>query len=118
MPAASGQTAILRFPNTDLKLGKPRPVLLIAKTPGAYDDWLLAMISTQLSQAIPGHDEIVQPSANDFERSGLRAASVIRLSRLAVVNESVLLGKLGEVSIERLNRVRNKLAAWLSTETN
>ena len=118
MAAKPGQIALLRFPNTDLRPGKPRPVLLIAKTPNPYDDWLLAMISTQLSQALKDFDEIVSPEAEDFERSGLRAASVIRLSRLAVVNEQVLLGKLGAVSTERLNRVKSKLAKWLSPATN
>ena len=118
MPAKPGQIALLRFPNTDLRPGKPRPVLLIAKTPSPYDDWLLAMISTQLNQAIPDYDEIIRPNAKDFGRSGLRAASVIRLSRLAVVSESVLLGKLGELPQECLNRVRSRLATWLLPKTN
>lgn len=43
-----GQVAIVRFPQVDLTLGKPRPVLLVASVPGGYDDWLVCMISTQL----------------------------------------------------------------------
>lgn len=33
-----GQVALMRFPQVDLMPGKPRPVLLIARVPGPYDD--------------------------------------------------------------------------------
>lgn len=46
----AGQIALLRFPGTDLSVGKLRPVVLIAPTPGPYDDWLVCMVSTQFRQ--------------------------------------------------------------------
>ena len=116
MPAEAGQLALLRFPNTDLRLGKPRPVLLVTRTPSPYNDWLLAMISTQLDQALQDFDEVILEEVDDFERSGLKLPSVIRLSRLAVVNESVLLGKLGTIAPERLHRVRKRLTEWIGAE--
>ena len=36
-----GQIVLFRFPQTDLKDGKPRPALVIRKVPGDYDDWLI-----------------------------------------------------------------------------
>ena len=51
-----GQIALLAFPNTDLSPGKRRPVLIITHVPGAYGDWLVCMLSTQLQQAIPTFD--------------------------------------------------------------
>ena len=112
---APGQLALLRFPNTNLEVGKLRPVLLLAKTPGRYNAWLLAMISTKLEQAVEGFDETITPEAPDFESSGLKAASVIRISRLAVVDESILKGKLGDIAPERLERIRRRLADWLTS---
>ena len=71
------------------------------------------MLSTQLDQAIPGFDETMPVDATDFESSGLRTASVIRVSRLAVVSSDLLIGALGTIAPSRLRRVRNTLAAWI-----
>lgn len=108
-----GQIALLRFPSTDLTPGKLRPVLLIAPTPGPYDDWLVCMISTQVRQALEGFDELIDQNAEDFHGSGLKVASVVRLSRLAVVSTESLVGAIGEISPERLRRIREKLVNWI-----
>jgi len=110
----SGQVVVFRFPQTDLEEGKLRPALLLGKLPGEYDDWLICMISSQTRQHITGFDEIVQDSDEDFKQSGLKVTSVIRVGRLAVVSGEILLGAIGEISGERLNRVKNNLSNWLS----
>ena len=58
------------------------------------------MISTQLQQALPGFDELLDPNQSDFEASGLKVASVIRVSRLAVVDADMVVGAIGEISDE------------------
>jgi mRNA interferase MazF len=108
-----GKLALLRFPHTDLGVGKLRPVLLIAKVPGPFSDWLVAMVSTHLEQAIPGFDEIISEEDPDFAASGLKRASVVRIGRLAIVEANLLLGEIGEISTERLNRIRRRLADWI-----
>jgi mRNA interferase MazF len=42
----AGQIILFRFPQTDLEEGKLRPALLLGKSPGDYDDWLIGMISS------------------------------------------------------------------------
>ena len=108
-----GKLALLRFPRTDLGVGKLRPVLLIVRVPGPYPDWLVAMVSTHLGQAIPGFDEAITEEDPDFAASGLKRASVIRIGRLAVVEADLLLGEIGEISRERLNRIRRRIADWI-----
>jgi mRNA interferase MazF len=110
----AGQVVVFRFPQTDLEEGKLRPALLLGKLPGEYDDWLICMISSQTRQYISGFDEIIKDSDEDFEKSGLKVTSVIRVGRLAVVSGEILLGAIGEISNERLNRVKNNLSNWLS----
>ncbi|MCB9143725.1 MAG: type II toxin-antitoxin system PemK/MazF family toxin [Anaerolineales bacterium] len=110
----SGQVVVFRFPQTDLEEGKLRPALLLEKLPGEYDDWLICMISSQTRQYITGFDEIVQDSDEDFKQSGLKVTSVIRVGRLAVVSGEILLGAIGEISSERLSRVKKNLSNWLS----
>ncbi|MBL0699808.1 MAG: hypothetical protein JJV92_02865, partial [Desulfosarcina sp.] len=65
-------------------------------------------------QKIQELDEIITIKDADFIQSGLKLASVIRVSRLAVVDGDILLGKLGRISRDRLIRVRQNLAKWIS----
>ena len=108
-----GQVGLVPFPRADLVPGKLRPVLLMARVPGRYEDWLVCMFSTKLRQAVQGFDEIIDPDASDFQSSGLRVPSVIRVARLAVVSADMLIGAVGEISPERLNRARRTLASWI-----
>jgi len=110
----AGQVVVFRFPQTDLEEGKLRPALLLDKLPGEYDDWLICMISSQTHQYISGFDEIVNEDDKDFGESGLKVTSVIRVGRLAVVSGEILLGAIGQISSERLNRVKKHLADWFS----
>jgi mRNA interferase MazF len=48
------------------------------------------------------------------EKSGVKVTSAIQIGRLAVVSGEILLGAIGQISSERLNRVKNHLSDWLS----
>jgi mRNA interferase MazF len=82
---------------------------------GPYDDWLICMVSSQLHHHLADFDEIIDENSPDFVSSGLKRASVIRIGRLAVVEGSILLGAIGTIAIERLQRIKTHLADWLST---
>lgn len=109
----AGQVVLFGFPQADLAAGKLRPALLLGKLPGKYDDWLICMISGQTRQYIDQFDELVQEDDPDFAESGLKKASVIRVGRLAVVEGQILVGAIGQISSERLARIKGHLAAWL-----
>lgn len=111
--AQAGDIALFPFPLTTLTVGKLRPALLIKALPQSYDDWLVCMISAQLQQHITGLDDIVDIAAADFAQTGLTKTSVIRVSRLAVVSQSIFLGKIGSVSPQRLSHITTSLAQWL-----
>lgn len=110
----AGQIVLFRFPQTDLEEGKSRPALLLAQLPGAHDDWLICMISSQTRYFVPEFDEIVRESDPDFSESGLKVASVIRIGRLAVVQGEILLGAIGQIAPKRLQRIKERLADWLA----
>ena len=111
-----GLTVLFRFPQTDQQEGKLRPALLIRRVPGQYDDWLVCMITSRLEHVIVGFDEVVRPGDVDFDKSGLRVTSLLRIGRLAVVNKDVLVGQIGEIDAARLLRIKRKLAEWLVQE--
>jgi mRNA interferase MazF len=74
------------------------------------------MITSQLRHQVERFDEVVRTSDDDFGSSGLKTESLIRIGRLAVVNGSVLLGAIGDVSPRRVERIKRKIAAWVLGE--
>lgn len=106
---------LFRFPQVDLGSGKFRPGLLVGRLPGEYDDWLMCMISSQRRHFIPDFDELVDEKDPDFQGSGLKVPSIIRVGRLAVVQGDLLMGAIGEISTERLQRIKMNLAEWLTS---
>ena len=107
------QVVLFRFPQTNQTTGKLRPALVIRKIPGPHDDWLICMISSQLSQEVADFDEIISEKDDDFISSGLKQASLLRIARLAVVEKNILLGAIGEISATRLNKIKTRLSDWL-----
>jgi mRNA interferase MazF len=112
----AGQIVLTPFPYTDLSTTKLRPVLMLRQA-SRFDDWLVCMVSSQAHQAETDLDEIISPTDTDFADSGLKVPSVLRLSRLAVLDGSLLLGSIGAISEERLGRVRQRLAKWMASES-
>lgn len=108
----SGQIVLTPFPYTDLTGAKLRPVLLLRKTSERHDDWLVCMVTSQIQQAEVNLDEQILSTDTDFTDSGLKATSVLRLSRLAVLANELMVGSIGAISDDRLSRVRQRLSAW------
>jgi mRNA interferase MazF len=111
----SGQVVIFNFPQTNLEIVKSHLALLVAKLPGNYEDWLISMISSQIHQYIEGMDEVIRQESLAFNQSGLKSKSIIRPAWVAVVFEDILLGSIGEISSERLTRIRENLAELIQT---
>ncbi len=107
---AAGDVALMPFPFTNLASSKKRPVMLLRKLDNSHDDWLVCMISSQLHQLNPDLDWQLHQSEPEFGDSGLKTSSVFRLSRIAVLDGSLLIGKLGRVSERRLYELRKHLA--------
>jgi mRNA interferase MazF len=109
----AGQIVLTPFPHTDLSGAKLRPVLMLRRASERFDDWLVCMVSSQIEQAEAGFDEILLTADPDFAASGLKAPSVLRLSRLAVLHGALLAGSIGTIDDIRLLRIRQRLARWI-----
>jgi mRNA interferase MazF len=110
---SEGQIVLFKFPYTNQTESKLRPALVIRRLPGEYNDWLICMISSQLDQLIPNFDEMISPEDSDFQQSGLKLPSVIRISRLAVAGKDIFIGKLGEVNSHRLRKIKQIISRWI-----
>lgn len=91
---------------------KNRPVVALRELP-PYRDLLVCGVSTQLHRQVEGFDDLISRSDDDFLQSGLKTASLIRLSFLAVLPKRSILGSIGSVSQERHRRLLKRLSEYL-----
>ena len=81
--------------------------------PGPFDE-LICAITSQLRYKVEGLDEVIKRTDDDFKPSGLKVPSLIRIGKLATVEEEVLEGVLGEISSERLTKILKRLRTILN----
>ena len=113
---SEGDILLFRFPQSDLETGKLRPALLIKKSKGDFDDWLVCMISTQTRHQIQGLEVVLHETMPDFTETGLKKTSLFRVSRLAVVDSNIFTGKLGRLPPEIFRDIKIRLANWIRSE--
>jgi mRNA interferase MazF len=104
--------ALAPIPQSDGRV-KPRPVVVLREMP-PFGDWLVCGVSTQLQQHVADFDEIVTPDDADFAKSGLKAASLVRLGFLTVIPTSQIMGVIGSISRARHQRLIHSLRQHLN----
>lgn len=116
MSLKPGVVSLVRFPQSDLEKGKYRPVVLLSSLPGPFGDWLICAVTSQLQHKVADWDEVINTDDPDFSTSGLKCPSLVRLGKLATVETNVLEGVLGEISVQRLNRLLQRLVVYLQKQ--
>ena len=106
-----GDVVLTPIPQADGRL-KNRPALILREMP-SHGDLLVCGVSTQLHHSVPGFDEIISLTDHDFASSGLVAASVIRLSFLAVLPRKNIAGAIGSIAPDRYRRLLEALSNYL-----
>ena len=106
---SEGDILLFRFPYSDFSTGKLRPALAIKKIGGDFDDWLVCMISTRTRHKVEDL-ELILPAST---KTGLKKESLVRTSRLAVVESGIFEGKLGSLDEETFSKIRKLLADWI-----
>ena len=99
-----GDIVVLPFPQTDLKVGKRRPAIVVADLKG--DDLILCQITSQTRHQ-DGYS--VPLTSTDFEQGRLGVDSYIRANRLFTVDRSVILYVAAKVNDRKLNDARVKI---------
>ncbi|MCE3296143.1 MAG: hypothetical protein K0R65_1857 [Crocinitomicaceae bacterium] len=98
-----GDLILIPFPFTNLKGNKIRPALILLTT---ELDVTVAFITSE-SKWKDEFDLEVTP--NDM--NGLKADSIIRLSKLATIEKDLVLGKLGELNRKEMRHMNSNLKA-------
>jgi len=101
-----GHFVLVPFPFTDLTASKLRPALVLHTN---RDDVVLAFISSRIPAGeLPPTSILLDRSHSEFEMSGLKTDSIIRIDKIATVLSSLIIGELGVAGPnirETVNRV-------------
>ncbi|MBA2454080.1 MAG: type II toxin-antitoxin system PemK/MazF family toxin [Chloroflexia bacterium] len=104
---AKGDIVLITFPFTDLSGQKVRPALVIGQPDS--DDILLAFITSRLNTNNPELELLLEPSNPEFLASGLKVASLIRLSKVATLDRMLVRRRLGSIGPETQQSVDHAL---------
>ena len=92
---------------------KMRPAVIVSAVP-PFNDRLICAISTQLHREVKELDVLLDAQHADFNRTGLRMPSLVRVAQLTTLPDKVIQGAIGEVSPATLALIKERLRKWLS----
>jgi mRNA interferase MazF len=101
-----GKIVLIPVPYTDLTAAKLRPALAIFE---GIQDIIVAAITTSITNAIPEMDVFIHNKHPEFYKTGLKEASVLRLTKISTVRKDLAEGELGEIQGILKEEVNEKL---------
>jgi mRNA interferase MazF len=108
-----GDIALVSFPFTDLQSSKLRPALVLA-VKGA--DIVILGIFSKVLENLRDSWIIIDELHPAFKQSGLKKASVIKTEKIAVIHQSLMRKKLGDIPPELLHQVKQTLRKTLEID--
>ena len=100
-----GDIVLIPFPFTDLSGSKLIPAVILAIT---RLDLTVCFITTQLQWQEPT-DILLQPTHSN----GIKKPSLIRVSKIAALDKTLTLGKIGAIHIDEIKELNSKLKQLL-----
>ena len=91
---------------------KLRPAIVLGPVP-PFNDWLVCAVSSQVQREVKGLDVLVDERHADYQRMGLRSASVVRVAQLTTLPDRSIQGAVGSISNVTLDLLKARLREWL-----
>jgi len=101
-----GKIILIPVPYTDLTAAKLRPALVIFE---GRRDLIVAAITTTMYNFFPDLDVIIDMDDPEFRKTGLKAASILKLTKISTVRKDLAEGELGEINGDLREEVNQKL---------
>ncbi|MBX7045952.1 MAG: type II toxin-antitoxin system PemK/MazF family toxin [Ignavibacteria bacterium] len=99
-----GDIILTPFPFTDLSQNKVRPAIILSS--GISErDVIICFISSVIHRIENETDILLKDNDSTFPKSGLKVSSLIKTNKIATVDKGIILGKLGELDSELLNKL-------------
>lgn len=84
-----GKIVLVPFPFDDLTTQKARPAVCLTDALGSHRHVVLAFITSREPDDPLATDVALEPGHPDFEQTGLRVRSTLRVHRYALVSQAV-----------------------------
>jgi len=101
-----GKIVLVPFPFTDLTATKLRPALVLFE---GEKDVIVAFISSRVPKEPTLTDIVVKEAHPEFEMTGLKVSSVIRLDKVATIWKDLILGEMGEIGDKLKKEINSSL---------
>jgi mRNA interferase MazF len=103
------KVVLVPFPFDDLSSAKLRPAVCLTNPVGLYRHVVIGFITSRIPNEILETDIVLDSKRDDFNITGLRVSSTIRLHRLMTITTSLIQRELGNLSPQMKIEVNNKL---------
>ncbi len=100
---------MITFPFSDLTSAKIRPALVLSPTEPSEQDFIAALISSNILRSLSKTDYLLYTSDPDFSETGLKTDSVFRMAKLHNLNKSLAKRRLGKVNVHLMKNLEQKL---------
>jgi mRNA interferase MazF len=94
-----GKIVLVQFPFDDLSDLKVRPAYCLTNAVGDYKHVIFALITSRIPNTPLDTDVIIDLTHPDFDLSGLRKPSTLRLDHLVTLRRSMIRRELGGLSL-------------------
>jgi mRNA interferase MazF len=94
-----GKIVLVQFPFDDLSDLKVRPAYCLTNAIGDYKHVIFALITSRIPSTPLDTDVIIDLTHPDFDLSGLRKPSTLRLDHLVTLRRSMIRRELGGLSL-------------------
>lgn len=108
-----GDIVLVSFPFTDLQSSKLRPALVLRRK---GEDVIILGIFSRVPVDLHDSWIRVDEAGPGFEQSGLKKTSVIKTEKIAVIHQSLIRKKLGNIPPDLMQQVRQTLRKTLKIE--
>ena len=103
------KVVLVPFPFDDLSSSKVRPAVCLTEPIGQFRHVVLAFITSKIPEELLETDILIAASDDDFEISGLRVSSALRLHRMMTATVSIIQRELGQLSVGKQEVLKNRL---------
>lgn len=101
-----GKVILIPVPYTDLTAAKLRPSLVIFE---GRRDLIVASITTTMFNMFPEWDILIDAGDPEFHNTGLKATSILKLTKISTISKDLAEGELGEICGDLKDEVNQKL---------
>lgn len=100
---------MITFPFSDLTSAKIRPALVLSPIEPSEQDFVAALISSNIVRSLSKTDYLLYTSNPDFSETGLKTDSVFRMAKLHNLSKSLAKRRLGKVNVHLMKKLEQKL---------